>query len=145
MIISVFVNHQTSEGKVFPDKKSISKTKTLIFNINFSEILPIAWRFDSHLTAILSLQRNYDEAFDHMEENCIDVLVHFTFKHSINSAANQTNYATSLLFAVSNIFEIICNTFLYLFTTLRDHLFSTYAKFSEKLTFFTPWNTHERF
>ena len=73
-----------------------------------------------------------------MEENCIDVLVHFTFKHSINSAANQTNYATSLLFAVSNIFEIICNTFLYLFTTLRDHLFSTYAKFSEKLIFRTP-------
>ena len=42
MIISVFVNHQTSKGKVFPDKKSISKTKTLMFNINFSEILPIA-------------------------------------------------------------------------------------------------------
>ena len=28
--------------------------------------------------------------------------------------------------------------------TSRDHSFSTYAKFSEKLTFLTPWYTHVR-
>ena len=32
----------------------------------------------------------------------------------------------------------------YKYFVFGDHSFSTYAKFSEKLTFLSPWNTHER-
>ena len=36
----------------------------------------------------------------------------------------------------------VCETFVSL--CARDHLFSTYAKFTVKLTFVTPWHAHVR-
>ena len=39
---------------------------------------------------------------------------------------------------------VIFGSTLFCPTTLRDHSFSTYAKFSVKLTFLTPWHAHVR-